>query len=70
MNRPPCWLEGQSCPNNCAAHHYRRVIHNETPLFGAWAGWRMTGDRLVSPHGEWVAPHILDRLLHARARFR
>jgi hypothetical protein len=70
MNRPPCWQAGQPCPNNCAAQTYRRVIYNETPLYGAWTGWRMAGQRLVSPHGEWIARHTLDRLLHARTRFR
>lgn len=64
MDRPPCWLDGKPCPNPCAAQHLRRTLYNETPLFGAWAGWRMAGQRLVSPHREWVAPHLLDRWLH------
>lgn len=70
MDRPPCWHDGQPCPNDCAAQLYRRVIYNETPLYGPWAGWRMTGQRLISPHREWIAAHRLDRLLHALSRFR
>jgi hypothetical protein len=49
---------------------YQRTVWNVTPLHGAWAGWRMAGSRLVSPHREWIAPHVLDRILHARERFR
>ncbi|MFQ6310388.1 DUF3653 domain-containing protein [Lysobacter capsici] len=63
MNRPPCWLEGAKCPNNCAAQLYRRQVYNETPLHGAWSGWRLAGARLVAPSGEWIAPHLLDRWL-------
>ena len=33
----------------------------------AWAGWRMVGHRLVSPHGEWIAPLTLHCSLHSRA---
>jgi hypothetical protein len=68
--RPPCWREGQSCPNNCARALYQRTLYNETPLYGPWSGWRMIGQRLVSPHREWIAAHVLDRFLHARGRFR
>ena len=40
-----------------------------TPLHGPWEGWRLAGQRLISPHGEWIAPHTLDRVLYRRARF-
>lgn len=63
MERPHCWPEGP-CPNDCAAQYYRRVIFNETPLYGPWAGWRMAGARLVSPAGEWIGPAELDRVLY------
>ena len=66
MDRPPCWHDGQPRPNTCAAQLHRRVIYNDTPLHGAWEGWRMAGARLVSPHGEWIAAHSLDRFLHAK----
>ena len=68
MDRPPCWRDGQPCPNPCAAQLYRRVVWNETPLYGQWAGWRMAGTRLVSPSREWIAPHVLDRMLWREAR--
>ena len=46
------------------------IVWNVTPLHGLWEGWRLAGARLVSPHGEWIDARSLDRLLHARARFR
>lgn len=68
MERPPCWPEGQQCPNPCAARLYRRTVWNETPLHGPWSGWRLAGARLVSPHGEWIGPHVLDRVLWREQR--
>jgi DNA-binding transcriptional regulator YhcF (GntR family) len=47
---------------------YQRIVWNETPLYGPWSGWRMIGTRLVSPDGEWVAPHTLRRMLWRHAR--
>lgn len=66
--RPPCWRPGTLCPNSCAALLQQRVAHNCTELYGPWAGWRMAGARLVSPHGDWIAPHTLDRLIFREAR--
>ena len=66
--RPPCWSPGKPCPNDCAAAHYQRTVHNKTALYGPWSGWRMTGQRLVSPNREWVAPHLLDRMLYRHNR--
>lgn len=68
MNRPPCWLDGQPCPNRCAAAHHARTVYNVTDLHGPWSGWRMAGARLVSPTREWIAPHLLDRWLYRHAR--
>ena len=68
MDRPPCWPEGRPCPNNCAAQQYRRTVYNETPLYGPWSGWRLAGQRLVSPQREWIAPHLLDRWLWRNGR--
>lgn len=65
---PPCWRTGEPCPNPCAAQMHARVAYNVSPLFGAWTGWRMAGVRLVSPHGDWIAPHTLDRLMFREAR--
>ncbi|MGH8075960.1 MAG: hypothetical protein ACREPE_01360 [Lysobacter sp.] len=67
-HRPPCWPDGRPCPNDCAAREYRRVIYNQTALHGPWSGWRMAGDRLVSPSREWIAPHLLDRWLWRESR--
>ncbi len=69
IERPPCWTDGQPCPNRCARQHYDRIVWNVTELHGPWAGWRLAGARLISPHREWIAAHTLDRLLHARTRF-
>lgn len=68
MDRPPCWLNGAPCPNNCAAQLYQRVIWNHTPLYGPWSGWRMAGHRLVSPHREWISPGELDHVLYVLRR--
>lgn len=68
MERPPCWPKGHARPNPCAAAHHARLVSNLTPLYGPWTGWRMAGQRLVSPHGEWIAPHLLDRWLHRHSR--
>jgi transcriptional regulator with XRE-family HTH domain len=51
------------------ARWLHRVIYNETPLYGAWSGWRLAGQRLVSRSREWIAPHQLDRVLWRVARF-
>jgi hypothetical protein len=63
-DRPPCWLEGSPCPNHCAKQLYQRVIYNQTPLHGPWSGWRLAGQRLVSPHREWITAPLLDRWLY------
>ena len=52
MDRPPCWPEGQSCPNHCAYQLAERTVYNLTPLYGQWAGWLMAGRVLVSPDGD------------------
>lgn len=70
IERPPCWRDGQPCPNACAHRHYQQVVHNTTPLHGPWSGWRVAGARLVSPHRDWIHAPALDRLLWREARFR
>lgn len=67
MERPPCWRDGR-CPNDCARALHNRVVYNITPLHGPWAGWRMAGTRLVNRHGEWIAPHLLDRWMYRHGR--
>lgn len=68
--RPPCWVEGAPCPNDCAARLYQRVVYNHTPLHGPWSGWRMAGVQLVSPNREKIDAASLDRELFRRYRFR
>lgn len=63
MDRPPCWPDGQPCPNPCAQAHHDRTVHNLTPLHGPWAGWRMAGRVLVSPDGDRIAPERLRGLM-------
>jgi hypothetical protein len=43
--------------------HHERVVHNITPLFGPWAGWRMAGRELVSPDGDRVTARRLAGIL-------
>lgn len=78
MSRPPCWPNGQACPNHCAEAHFERTVHNITPLAGPWAGWRMAGKDLVGPDGARISPTRMrgilfrleaeERLTRARAR--
>lgn len=66
--RPPCWRDGQPCPNACAAAQHDRIVYAKTALHGPWLGWRLSGQRLISPNREWIAPHLLDRMLWRHAR--
>lgn len=61
--RPPCWPNGQTCPNECAAAYYQRIIYNHTSLSGPWAGWKLTGRDLVSPRGVRVSPQRMEGLI-------
>jgi len=65
--RPPCWPDGQPCPNACAFERAYRDAYNHHTLSGPWSGWRLAGGRLINPHGEWIGPHTLDRIMHARS---
>ena len=67
MTLPPCWSEGQSCPNACAFQLLERTVYNKTPLHGHWAGWRMAGRYLVSPDGDRINPERLRGILFAEA---
>lgn len=74
MKHPPCWPDGQTCPNDCAGQLYDRTIYNKTDLHGAWNGWRMAGRVLVSPDGDRISPErlrgilIVEELRHRRAK--
>jgi|GEM_PF-2047793 hypothetical protein len=71
MQRPPCWPDGVPCPNGCASATFERLIHNNSPLYGPWSGWRMAGRELVSPDGDRINPERLRGLLfveHNRLR--
>lgn len=66
--RPPCWPDGESCPNSCAWQLLDRTVYNVTPLYGPWSGWRMAGHRLIAPSGEWITARLLDRMLWREAQ--
>lgn len=38
-------------PEEMAARIYDLMVHNKTPLYGAWTGWRLAGRELVAPDG-------------------
>lgn len=50
--RPPCWEEGRPCPSGCAQERTDHILRNHVTLTGPWAGWRLAGRDLVSPHGD------------------
>lgn len=52
-----------ACPNTCASQLHERLVHNNTPLYGPWAGWRMAGRVLVSPDGDRISPERLRGIL-------
>jgi hypothetical protein len=64
--RPPCWHEGQQCPNACARAQHARIVYNTTELHGPWSGWRLADSRLISPHKDWITAPVLDRLIYRR----
>ena len=57
---------------------YALMVHNHTPLYGPWKGWRLAGRDLVSPDKVRLSPERLkglvwrqdseQRLANARAR--
>lgn len=49
MDKPPCLSTlGE---NPCLRRHYEWAVYGSGPLHGAWEGWRVAGDCLVSPEG-------------------
>ncbi len=63
MERPPCWPDGQPCPNACAGALYERLVYNRHHLPDPWHGWRFAGRVLVSPDGDRIAAGRLRGLL-------
>lgn len=59
ITRPPCWPDGQPCPNDCAAALHERVVYNHLDLTGPWQGWRFRGRDLISPSGLRLTPERL-----------
>lgn len=47
MERPPC-LETLGV-TGCLRRQHDWLIYGNGPLFGAWTGWRIAGDELISP---------------------
>ena len=50
--------------------HYERVVHNKTPLYGPWSGWRMAGQYLVSPDRARITPERLRGILWRESLYR
>lgn len=63
MDRPPCWPEGQPCPNDCARAHWERVVLNHHHLHADWSAWRFAGRYLIAPDGTRITPRRLLGLL-------
>ena len=47
------------CHQQTTESEYARVVHNKTPLYGPWTGWRMAGPWLVAPDGTRFTPERL-----------
>ena len=67
LHAPPCWPDGQPCPNACARAQYDRLVHNRHELHGPWIGWRFAGRELVSPDGDRINAERLRGILFAEA---
>ena len=67
MDRPPCWPDGQACPNSCAGALYERNVYGRQHLTQEWRGWRLAGRVLVSPDGDRISPERLRGILFAES---
>lgn len=47
MERPPCF-ESLGL-TDCLRRQHDWIVYGNGALFGAWAGWRIAGDELISP---------------------
>ena len=63
MTLPPCWPDGQPCPNACAEALYERNVYGRQYLTAEWQGWRLAGRVLVSPDGDRITPERLRGIL-------
>lgn len=61
-DRPPCWPEGEHCPNRCATRYFMHTVYGHTDLAGDFAGWRVRGSVLVAPGGGRLPVEVLRRL--------
>ncbi len=48
--------------NRCVRALYEWEVRGNEPLNGAWAGWRIAGDELVSPDGVRLTLGMVKRL--------
>ena len=53
------------CHQQTTESEYARTVHNKTPLYGPWSGWRMAGRFLVAPGRERITPERLRGVLWA-----
>lgn len=67
MTLPPCWPDGQPCPNACADALYQRNVYGRQHLTAEWQGWRLAGRVLVSPDGDRISPERLRGILFREA---
>lgn len=59
-NVPPC-LKALGM-NRCARALYDWQVHGNGPLHGAWVGWRIAGDELITPMGDRISRAMVLRL--------
>lgn len=50
-NVPPCLTAGLGM-NTCNRERYEWIVLGNGPLHGAFEGWRVSGDEIVSPDGD------------------
>jgi hypothetical protein len=58
------------CHQQTPESEYARTVHNKTPLYGPWSGWRMAGRFLVAPGHERITPERLRGILWAESNRR
>jgi hypothetical protein len=50
--------------NRCVRALYDWQVRGNGTLNGAWAGWRIAGDELMSPHGDRLSRALVERLAY------
>ncbi len=63
MEKKLTCLESGNGMNRCAREVHDWHVHGTGPLYGAFAGWRIAGDELVSPNGDRMRARRLEWLM-------